>query len=291
MRRLSGLLALAIAASPAGGAAKPLRVMSLNQCADQLVLALIPPDRIASVTWLSRDPESSVMAKAAMRVGINHGDAEEVVRQKPDLVIAGTFTTPATTAMLRRLGYPIIEVPEATSFADIRAVTRQVAAAVGERARGEALIAHMDAGLAALAREKVRPVRVAAWDGAGFSAEKGSLYDAVLGAAGVINLADVPPASSYGEPDAEVLLAAAPELLLQGAPGSGHPGLRDDVAHHPLVRRYWADRTVTVRPAIYFCGTPFVADGARMLRSSIQAAVAQPHSPLPFARPSTSGVR
>lgn len=283
MRWVSGLLALAIAASPGGGAAKPMRVMSLNQCTDQLVLALLPPDRIASVTWLSRDPESSVMVRAARRVAVNHGDAEEVVRQKPDLVIAGTFTTPATTAMLRRLGYPIVLVPEATSFADIRAVTRQVAAAVGEPARGEALIAHMDTELAALAREKVRPVRVAAWDGAGFSAEKGSLYDAVLGAAGAINLADVPPASSYGEPDAEVLLAAAPELLLQGAPGSSRPGLRDDVAHHPLVRRYWADRTVTVRPAIYFCGTPFVADGARMLRGQIQAAAARPHSPLPFA--------
>ncbi|WBO21491.1 ABC transporter substrate-binding protein [Sphingomonas abietis] len=283
MRWSSGILALAVAASPAGGVAKPWRVMSLNQCTDQLVLALLPPDRIASVTWLSRDPETSVMAKAAMRVGINHGGAEEVVRQKPDLVIVGSFTTPATTAMLRRLGYPILEVPEAMSFADIRSATRQVAAAVGEPARGEALIAHMDAGLAALARETVRPVRVAAWDGAGFSAEKGSLYDAVLGAAGAINLADEPPASSYGAPDAEVLLAAAPELLLQGAPGSGHPGLRDDVAHHPLVRRYWADRTVAVRPSVYFCGTPFAADGARMLRAQIQDAAARPHPPLPFA--------
>jgi iron complex transport system substrate-binding protein len=283
MRR-AGALALALATLPLGGAARPapVRVMSLNQCADQIVLALLPPSRIASVTWLSRDPESSVMAKAAMRVGVNHGQAEEVVRQKPDLVIAGSFTTPATRALLKKLGYPMIEVNEAASFDDIRVVTRQIAEAVGERARGEALIRHMDEGLATLAREPVKPVRVAAWDGAGFSAMKGSLYDAVLGVAGAVNVADLPPAANYGEPDAEVLLAAAPDLLLQGAPGSQFPGLRDDVARHPLVRRYWADRMVTVKPTVYFCGTPFAADGARMLRQDIQAAAARPHAPLPF---------
>jgi iron complex transport system substrate-binding protein len=280
----SGILAGAILALPSGGAAKPVRVMSLNQCADQIVLALLPPARITSVTWLSRDPESSVMAKAAMRVGINHGEAEEVVQQKPDLVVAGAFTTPATRAMLTKLGYPMIEVVEPNNFADIRTVTRQIARAVGEPARGEALIAHMDAGLDALAREPVRPVRVAAWDGAGFSAEKGSLYDAVLGAAGAINVANVPPASSYDEPDTEVLLAAAPELLLQGEPGSRKPGLRDDVARHPLVRRYWANRMVRVSPAAYFCGTPFIADTTRRLRENIQRAAARPYPPLPFAR-------
>lgn len=284
MHRASGLLALALAASPTAGAAKPMRVMSLNQCADQIVLALLPPQRITSVTWLSRDPDSSVMAKAAGRVGINHGQAEEVVRQKPDLVVAGSFTTPATRALLHRMGYPMIEVGEASSFDDIRVATRQIAAAVGEAARGEALLRHMDAGLAALARAPVKPVRVAAWDGAGFSAEKGSLYDAVLAAAGAINVADEPPASSYGQPDTEVLLAAAPELLLQGAPGSTYPGLRDDVARHPLVRRYWTDRVVTVKPTLYFCGTPFVADGIRMLRAEIGDAAARPHRALPFAR-------
>jgi iron complex transport system substrate-binding protein len=278
------ILASAIVTASPGAAAKPMRVMSINQCADQIVLALLPPARITSVTWLSRDPENSVMAKAAMRVGINHGEAEEVVRQKPDLVVAGAFTTPATRAMLAKLGYPMVEVAEANSFADIRAVTRQIAQAVGEPARGETLIAHMDQGFATLAREHMRPVRVAAWDGAGFSAEKGSLYDAVLGVAGAINVADLPPASSYGEPDTEVLLAAAPELLLQGEPGSRTPGLRDDVARHPLVRRYWADRVVTVSPAAYFCGTPFIADTTRRLREDIQRAAARPHSPLPFAR-------
>ncbi|MFD1959457.1 hypothetical protein ACFSHP_11000 [Novosphingobium panipatense] len=124
------------AGSSASHRPRPLRVMSMNQCADQLVLALLPPERIASVTWLSRDPDGSLMHREAQKVAINHGLSEEVVQQQPDLVVAGAFTTPATRMLLRRLGYPMIEVAHADSFDEIRTITRQVAAAVGEEARG-----------------------------------------------------------------------------------------------------------------------------------------------------------
>src|SRR3989344_9174325 len=168
---------------------KPLRVMSTNQCTDQLVLALLPPERIVSVTWRSRDPAGSLMADAAQRVGINHGLAEEVVQQQPDLIVTDRFSKPTTRAMLKRLGYPMIEVDDATSFDAIRANVRQVARAVGEVARGEAMIAQMDRELAELARDPGPPLRVVAWDGGGFSASKGSLYNAVLEAAGAAGAA------------------------------------------------------------------------------------------------------
>ncbi|WP_246350752.1 ABC transporter substrate-binding protein [Sphingobium boeckii] len=265
--------------------AKPLRVMSMNQCTDQLVLALLPPERIASVTWLARDAEGSLMAAEAMRVGVNHGLAEDVLRQKPDLVVAGDFSTPATRGLLKRMGYPIIEVPHASSFEDIRKITRQVAQAVGEKARGEMLLARMDRQLAALADHPRPLLRVAAWDGAGFNASKGSLYNAVLEAARAVNVANTPPASGYGAPDAEVLLAAAPALLVQGQRVFRRPGLRDNLSRHWLVRRYWdGDRTLTIRQAYYVCGTPFVADAALQLQKELRQAAAAVRTPLPFTK-------
>lgn len=262
----------------------PLHVMSMNQCTDQIVLALLPPARIASVTSLSRDPEESLMAAAARRVAANHGLAEEVARQRPDLVVAGTVSTTATRALLRRLGWPMIEVANADSFEDIRRVTRQIAGAVDERARGEALIARMDARLADLARHTGPPFRVAAWDGGGFSAAGGSLYDAVLRASGAINVAGGSVASGQDSPDAEKLLAMAPDLLVRG--GGDRMGLRENVARHPIVRRYWGgDRSLVIPQAYYICGTPFVADAALMLRGELRAAAANARiSPPPFAR-------
>ncbi|WP_156678214.1 ABC transporter substrate-binding protein [Sphingomonas profundi] len=286
---LAGLIATALPI-PIGGAARaaatarPMRVMSMNQCTDQIVLALLPPARIASVTWLARDAGGSLMYRQALRVGINHGLAEEVVRQEPDLVITGSFTTPATRGLLRRLRYPMIEVDHTGSFAAIRTATRQIAAAVGEERRGEALIAGMDRDLAELARNPGPPLRVAAWDGAGFSATKGSLFDAVLGAAGAVNVANQPPASGYGKPDTEVLLLSAPALLVKGAGVGRAPGMHDNLDRHPVVRRYWdGARTLTIRQAYYVCGTPMIGKAIARLRQELRDAARQIHAPLPFA--------
>ena len=263
--------------------AAPLRVMSLNQCADQLVLALLPPERIASVTWLSRDPATSRMAQEARRVGVNYGSAEEVVSERPDLVVVGAYTTPATRALLKRLRFPMLELAPVDSFADIARAVRQVAGAVGESARGEAMIARMDATLAELARDRAPPLRVAAWDGAGFSAQPGSLYAAILAAAGARNVADGTGVFAPGTPEVEALLAAAPQLLIEGLPAFEPPGRRSDLAHHPLVRRFWGDRMLVVPQAAYACGTPFSAQAARDLRDQMRAKLALARTPLPFA--------
>ena len=264
-------------AAPAGG--RPMRVMSLSLCTDQLLLALLPPERIASVTWLARDPDSSVMTRAAALVPVNHGLAEDVIRQQPDLILSDGFSMAATRGLLARLGRPVTEIGGTESFDQIRSATRGVARAVGEQARGEALIARMDRQLAELARDPAPPVRVAAWNGDGFGAPPGSLYDAVLRAAGAINVASE---GTTAAPDTETLLAAAPALLIRSAPSRPQPGLRDNEARHPLVRRYWdGARTLTISPAAFMCGTPFVADAALALRADLRRA---PRTAPSFAR-------
>lgn len=280
---LSQGLAACSAGQPAipHATAKPLRVMSMNQCTDQLVLALLPPERIASVSWLSRDAGGSLMEREARSVGVNHGLAEEVLDQRPDLVVAGAFTTPALRGMLKRLGYPLLEVEHASSVEDVRRITRQVAAALGEQARGEALIAEMDAKLAALARAPGPPIRIVAWDRTGFAAGEGTLYDAILSAAGARNLVRDSMTLSYRRPDIEVLLEANPALLVQGSIEAKAASLGDDVMRHRLVRRFWGDRTLFIPQAYYVCGTPMIADAAIRLRGRLRAAVDRAGPALP----------
>lgn len=254
------VLAGALLCAPA--VARPLRVMSINQCTDQYALLLLPRERITSVSWLARDRQGSQVAALARRVPINRGTAEEVARQKPDLILAGPYTTPATRALLRRLGYRLIEVDDATDFATIRATTRRLAAALGVKPRGEALIARMNATLARLGRAPKQRVRVAAWDGAGFGARPGSLYAALLEAAGASNVA----AGAAGA-NVEALLAARPHVLVRG--GAGGHDLNGDATRHPVVRWTWAGRTVTVASAAYACGTPMSVEAAAKLRADL----------------------
>src|ERR1700731_2565225 len=170
-----GLLSLALPGSalpgstplgstPATAAPGPQHVMSLSMCTDHLLLELLPPQRIASVTYYSRDPSNSYQWPQAAKVPVNWGTAEEVLAEKPDLVLAGTYTTPATRSLLKTLGWPLFEVPPAVDFGEIRAVTRQAARALKEEAAGEALIAKMDSTLSQLAASKpAQTMRVAAW--------------------------------------------------------------------------------------------------------------------------------
>ncbi len=169
------------------------------------------------------------------------------------------------------------------SFDDVRPQTRRFAGAGGAEARGAALIARMDTTLRQLAAHPGPPLRVAAWDGAGFAAEPGSMYDPLLKAAGARNVAAEALRRSAGAPGVETLLATAPQLLVEGEPGSEHPGLRAAVLDNPTVRRFWGDRIVIFPAAYYVCGTPFSAAGAAKLRDNLEAAAARAAHPLPFA--------
>jgi iron complex transport system substrate-binding protein len=242
--------------------ARPMRVISLNQCTDQLLLALVPPDRIASVTWLSRDPRYSAQVAAARRVPINHGSVEDVARARPDLIVTDTFSNPSGRAMLDRLGYPVLELEDSGDVAGIRRNVSLLAKAVGEAARGRALIERMDRQLAPV--RLTRRVTVSSWgrDGMGDS----PLLSAIVDAAGL---------TSVGKRGGvEALLRAKPDFLIRGISDPREGSLGDNVSAHPLVRRFWPrGKRLTVAQSATICGTPAIGDAAVALRRQIATTI------------------
>ena len=249
--------------------ANPSRIVSLNFCSDQLLMQLVPAERIASVTHLSRAPLGGLSA-SVKGIALNYGTAEELLRLDPDLAVAGTGSTPALRAILRQRGIPLIEVPNAESFAAIRANIRLLAHAAGEEAKAEALIAHMNDTLVHAPKipATLRP-RVVGWDGAGSVQAAGTLFDAVLTAAGGVNAAaEAHMFIIYGRYrafDPERLLALRPDFI---AYGSGRD-LANDLAsaelQHPAMRRFFAHRFIAYPDTPVICGLPQTADIAAQL--------------------------
>ena len=130
--------------------AAPQRIVSLNICTDELLLRLVEPSRIASVTWLSRDPALSNVAALAATVPVNHGSAEEVIPNAPDLVLVGVYTTAAATALLRKTGFQVAEFGIARSFDDVTAQIAEAGGLLGAEARGSELTASIARDLAAI---------------------------------------------------------------------------------------------------------------------------------------------
>jgi iron complex transport system substrate-binding protein len=266
--------AVAAAAAFAAAASEPLpRVASINLCADQHVLALADPEQILTVSWLAADPEESLMASEARRHTLNYGTAEELLRFAPDVVLAGTYTSPFTRTMLRRLGYRVVELEPEESVADIERNVRLVAEIVGQVARGEQLVATMREQVHAIeARRPARSLAAVIVRPGGFTVGADSLANELLTLAGFTNVAAERGLDRWGSLSMEALLRSSPDVIVLTGYRSSQPSLANAVLEHPALGRLGArERTITVHTALWACGLPRSIEAAALLqRAALQ---------------------
>jgi iron complex transport system substrate-binding protein len=267
--------AVVVAAVVVAAAAPPGRIVSLNLCADQLVVLLAEPQRIVSLSHLARDRELSYVAVQADAFPINHATAEEILPLAPDLVVAGAYTARPAVALLRARDVPVLELTIPQDFPGIRAQIRTVAAALGVPERGLSLVGDMDRLLAGAAPPPAghpHPLAIA-WQAGGFTAGRGTLEDAVMTAAGLDNLASRRGLAGYGYLSLEVVVAGHPDLLIAEAEPPGRPSLRQMLLQHPALSHAGAiGRRIALPPALMACAGPFTALAVQRLALAAQGA-------------------
>ncbi|GAB6845882.1 iron complex transport system substrate-binding protein [Methylorubrum rhodinum] len=273
---LAALLAAVPAARAADTAEASVRVVSMNLCADELVLRLADRDQVLAVTFLARDPRGSTVAEKAVGIPVTRGLIEEVVALRPDLVIAGAFTTRATVGMLKRVGAPVLELGVPTDLDGVRAQIRQVAEALGHPERGEAMVADLDARLGAITPAP-RPLRALVMRPNAFTVAPGGLGDALIRAAGLVNVAAEIGRDRFGQVPLEAAALANADLIVvdEGAPGL--PSLADTLLHHPVFRALAAKgRTVAIPNRFWTCPGPQVAEVVARLAAAANARAPRP---------------
>lgn len=235
---LSLLLAGLLATSPPAAAADvaPRRVVSINLCADQMLLALADPEQIASLSVYSTDPELSYYADAAHLYRHSAANAESVIALQPDLVLAGSFTSAATREMLKQLGYRVVDLDTINTVDEaIRQVT-EVAALLGHPERGAALADLIIAARAQAERPHTR-VTAAIYQRRGYMTGAESLATDLLRIVGIENVGGE-LAGRFGgfvslerlvtsPPDFLVVAETDPEVRDQGVALLEHPALAD----------------------------------------------------------------
>lgn len=249
---------MALIWAAAGAFAGPQRVVSMNLCTDQLAMLLAAPGQLASVSYIARDRRASAMANEAMAYPVSHGLAEEIYLLKPDLVIAGAYSTTATTDMLRRLGVPVAVFQPANSLEDVRARILKMGEVLGREMAAQDLLTDYDKQLALLqAADGPRP-RAALFAANNYTAGPKSLAGQILEAAGLSNIASELGYGRSGRMPLEVLAMAEPDLLVGTSPYPRASRSEDNLAH-PVVRRL-AQRSGAgqMRDADWVCGTPHV---------------------------------
>jgi iron complex transport system substrate-binding protein len=249
--------------------AAPARIVSLNLCTDELVLQLADRSKIASITWLSRDPISANVVDLAADVPINHGLAEEIIPLNPDLIVAGTFTARTAVAMLKQTGFPVTEFSVARNIDDVRKGIRKMAALVGEPARGEALVASFDQRLASVGTTvPVRRPTALVFNANGFTVGAGTLVDDIMTRAGLDNVAAHMNLGNYTQVPLETVVRSDVDVLIISARRDGPPSLATALLDHPVLAKLSPKTHIVILPTnLWSCGGPEVAEAIARLRA------------------------
>ncbi len=264
----SAVLALGVAllgAAPVAGAEHmpppappPARVVSINLCTDQLAMMLARPGQLVSVSALAVDPRASAMVEQARRYRLNHGGAEQIFLMRPDLVLAGSFTTRATVSMLERLGIRVVRFRPAYSLDDVRARILKMGTVLGRRQQARALAADFARRLQALRASSGKRPRAALYFANGYTLGDKTLAGQILTAAAFDNIAAALGFAGGGTLPLEVLVMARPRIIVTGVryPGASRA---ESILDHPVLRPWRQDgRNATIADADWVCGTPYV---------------------------------
>jgi iron complex transport system substrate-binding protein len=257
--RIALCMALCAGAAQAQDAPErsPQRVVSFNLCADQLVLALADPSQVAGLSPYAADPALSVMADKARAFRKLDWQAESTIALQPDLVLVGPNDRSMTRRMLMSQGLRVVEAGFVSDLDSARRQIREMADLLGQKERGDKLLADLDrarARLAAVARKGGETALVV--ERGGYTQGPASLAATLLSEAG-LKPPPGAPAGYGGFIPLEKFLLLKPDLVFlkdppraatdQGAMFLVHPAMRD---------LYPPERRVALPTRYTMCGGP-----------------------------------
>lgn len=276
-----GLFISPFLTTAADAQARPQRIVSMNLCTDELLMRIVDPSRIASVTYLSQQPINAPLGLGdiASKLKVNHGLAEEVLMQEPDLILAGRFTATTAVSLLRRLGYRIMIFDPELTLDDMRANIRKLGDAVGEPARAEKVITDFDTRLTTLqaqipAGEKPIFADVGVNN---FIAGENTLYTHIVNAGGYRTLGQALGFEGFRNVPLEEVLSVKPALMSTVTPWTNPPSMSTLALGHPALRAMVKEIPQVAIPERYTtCGAPSALGAVEILVNARKSAEAKP---------------
>lgn len=248
---------------------RPLRIVSINPCSDAVLAEVAEPGQLVAISRYSHDPRTSSMNVATARqFTATSGTVEEILPLRPDLVVSGTYMSPATLSALRRLGIRVELLPIAATVEESEAQVRRLAALAGHPDRGEALVAEIRQALAKAQPKSggdgalAAPVSAVVWQSGGIVPGEQTLIADLMRRTGFTSLS---AARGLGQADVlplEHMVADPPELILSA--GDAH-GQEDRMLAHPALAHLAGVRHENLDPSLLYCGGPTIIRAARRL--------------------------
>lgn len=217
----------------------PQRVVSMSLGTDQILLEIVPTTRIRGVSQTAFDPRFSQVADQVTSLKLPVAtNAEQVLAQTPDLVLAASYTPAAVIEQISSAGVPILRLTRFDSVAAIRANIRLIGFACGRDDAAAALIAQLDARIAA-AQAKIptdRPAPRVLWSGFGQVLGSGTTFDDAVRLAGAVNIPAAEGLKGWPKVSEEQIAAWDPDVIvISDDSGDADAAIARHVERHPVI--------------------------------------------------------
>lgn len=198
--------------------APPQRIFSTALAVDNILLSIVPPERVIGVTRYAADPAGSyVMDKLADHmVIIDALNAELVVASRPDIVLVASWSNQDEVRQIEALGFKVYTFTGFSSVQDALDNIRRIGEITGCEAEAQALINGFWSRYEQIARRiegRERP-KVLSWDSWSTTTGLGTSMHDIIEMAGGTNLAAVHGIQGWQVIDAETIIAMAPDVII-----------------------------------------------------------------------------
>ncbi len=125
----------------------PRRIASLVSEADEMLLPLVGPERVACVTYLSTIPDASNVVDLArqVEVQVRHiAQIEPIILLEPDLVVVNDFNRPEVLFLMEQAGLRVHRLRYPRCLEDVRTNLIHLGRAVGEAPKTEGWVRELD---------------------------------------------------------------------------------------------------------------------------------------------------
>lgn len=265
------LYALAVLPPAAEAETAPRRVASLNLTSDEVLVEILPKDRLVGVTRWADDPETSnVAGRVPPEIyRFPKADMERLVALHPDLAVVSEYHDADFLRLFEKSGLRYHRMSGLDSLSGIRAALLALGKAAGADEAAARLVARFDETLRDVERRLAgapRP-RVLYWANP-HTAGRGTAYGSLVECAGAVNVGSELGLTGIVPLSAERVFQADPDYFLVG----GWERSREALEAHPLLKQARAvrDRHVVEMPTpLLVTLSHYAADSCRWLAAAL----------------------
>ncbi len=241
------------------------RVVSIDFCADQYALKLLPKHRILAVSN-NADKHFSFMREKTGNLLKIKPIAEDIILLKPDLIIRSYGGGPYATSAFEKAGIPVLQIPFVDSIEGIQKTIREVAARLGVQDIAEEIISEMILRLNNIKKSNSKKTALYMTP-SGATGGSGTLINEIFTRA---NLKNFYKKKGWGSIPLEDLAYEGPSLVAGSFFTEKKNTFMWSAMRHPIARKQITNnQSIMIQGALTACSGWYVVDAIEAIAASV----------------------